>query len=115
MATIDPNLVASAGIDQLQSAINVLNALKHGQNPDIQAIDAKILALEDKQTALRDQVLRQIEDSPENQTAIAQMNSAAAALKSAADEMTADATALSEAAAVVSAAASLITALAPFI
>jgi 2',3'-cyclic-nucleotide 2'-phosphodiesterase (5'-nucleotidase family) len=115
MATIDPNQVASDGVAHIQSAIDKLNTLKLDPNADFPAIDAKIHALEEKQTDLLDQTLKQIEDSPENHAAIAQMNAAAAALKRAADEMTADATALNQAAAVVSAAAGLITSLAPFI
>jgi hypothetical protein len=115
VAQIDPNAVASAGIADLQTAIDALNALELQPGADIPGIDAHIKTLITKQAALQNQALRQIEDSVENQQAIAAMNKAAAALKSEAGNIASVATALTDAAKVVSAVTSLITALAPFI
>lgn len=115
MALIDPNDVASAGIDDVQDAIDRLNALKSKPGADIPSINAQIKVLIAKQVSLRTQALRQIEDTPENQQAIAAMNDAAADLKTAAGNITDTATALTAAAKVVSTVTTLITSLAPFI
>lgn len=115
MGQVDPNVVAQAGIDHLQDAIDALNALELRPGADIPGIDEKIKLLIAKQEALRDQALQQIEDNPDNQAAIAAMNAAAATLKATAGTIASVATALTDAAAVVSAAASLIAAVAPFL
>jgi hypothetical protein len=115
LAQVDPNLVASAGINDLQVAIDALNALELRPGADIPGIDAQIELLIAKQAALRNQALRQIEDSIANQQAIAAMNKAAAALKTEAGNIGDVATALTDAGKVVSAAASLISTLAQFL
>ena len=115
MADIDPNKVASAGIDVLQGAIDKLNALKVQPGADIAAFDAQIEALQDKQDNLRDQALRTIEELPANKTAIAAINAADPNLKAEASNIKDLATALQTAAKVVTAAASLVTTLAPFV
>jgi chromosome segregation ATPase len=114
MADVDPNIVADAGVQDLQGAINKLSALKTGPKADIPAIDRRIEALQQKQADLRSQALRTVEDSDANKQAIAVLNQAAAALKSEAADIKDLATALSTAAKVVSAAAALASALAPF-
>ncbi len=115
MADVDPNQVASAGIDALQGAIDKLNALKMQPGADIVAFDAQIEALQDKQDDLRNQALRMIEDSGANKQAIAAMNAAAANLKTEARNIKDVATALGAAAKILTATASLVTALAPFL
>jgi len=115
MPDLDPNTVASAGIDTLQGAIDKLNALKTQPSADIVALDAQIEALLYKQDDLRDQALRTIEDSDANKQAITAMNAAVARLNTEAAKITDLATALAAAAKVVTAATSLVTALAPFI
>ncbi len=115
MPDVDPNKVASAGIEVLQGAIDKLNALKGQPGADIVGIDAQIEALQDKQDDLRNQALRTIEDSDANKQAIAAMNAAAANLNAEAANIKDVATALTTAAKIVSAATALVTALAPFI
>ncbi len=115
MATIDPNDVASASIQDVQGAIDKLSAMIVLPGADIAGINGQITALQGKQGEIRTQALRTIEDSPENKQAIAAMNAAAAALKTEAAQIGTLATALTQAAKVVTAATSLITTFAPFI
>jgi hypothetical protein len=115
MAQVNPNDVASAGVQALQGAIATLDALKLQPDPDIPGIDAQINALQAQQAGLRNQVLRSIEDSAANKQAIAAMNAAAASLKTAAATMQVTAANLANVAKVVTAAASLVAALAPFV
>jgi hypothetical protein len=115
MPNVDPNQVASAGIQVLQGAIDKLNALKLQRGAGIPQLDAQIEALQDKQDDLRNLALRTIEDSDANRQAIAAMNTAAANLNAEAANIKDAAVALLTGAKIVAAAASLVTALAPFL
>lgn len=114
MAQIDPNEVASAGIQDLQKAINTLAAMIPLKNANIPGINAKIDALQAQQADLRNQALRTIEDLDENKRAIARMNAAAALLRHEAGNITSVANALTDAAKVVNTAVALMAALARF-
>lgn len=115
MPQVNPNDIAAAGVEALQCAIARLDGLKHQADADIGQIDDQIDALQAQQAALRDQVLRTIEDFAANQQAIAAMNAAAITLKTEAAIMQATAADLAGVAKVVAAAVSLIATLAPFI
>ena len=115
VSQVNPNDVASAGVQALQGAITKLDALKLQRGADIGRIDAQIDTLQVQQAALRDQVLHTTEESGASQQAVAAMNAAAIALKTEAAVMQATAADLAIVAKVVAAAASLAAALAPFI
>jgi hypothetical protein len=115
VSQVDPNDVATAGVQALQGAIAKLDALKQQPDADLAKIDGQIDALQTQQTVLRDQALRTIEDSAANQQAITAMNAAAANLKIEAAIMKVTAADLAGVAKVVTAAMSLIGMLAPFI
>lgn len=115
MAQMDPNEVATAGVQTLQVAIAKLDALKRQPDADAGQIDARIDALQTAQAALRDQALRTIEESDASKQAIAAMNAAAASLKVEAAAMKALAADLASVAKIVTAATSLVAALAYFV
>jgi hypothetical protein len=112
MTQVNPNDVATAGVQALQAAIAELDTLKQQPDADAGPIDARIEALQIAQAALRDQALSTIEESGANKQAIAAMNAAAANLKTEAAVMKATAADLASVAKVVTAATSLVAALA---
>lgn len=112
---VNPNDVAAAGVQALQSAITILDALKRRPNADPEPIDGQIDALQAQQAALRSQVLRAIDDFAANKQAITAMNAAAAALDTEAAIMQATAADLTDVAKVVAAATLLAATLAPFL
>lgn len=115
MADVNPNQTATAAIQILQVSIQTLNSLLTQPDADIDSINAKIRALVAEQTDLRCLALTTLEDSPENQAAIAALNTASANLTSEAQNIKDIATAINAAAKVISAASSLISAFAPFL
>ena len=114
MATVDQNAVATAAIANLQTAIDKLNGLKRQPGADLAKFTAQIEALEDRQADLRTLALSSIENSPENQQAIAAVNGAATKLQTEAGNITSVANALNTAAQVISCAADLFSALEKF-
>jgi hypothetical protein len=112
---VNPNDVATAAIQVLLGAIARLDALKRQPQADVVQLDTQIDALQAQQAALRDQALRQIEDSPAGQQAIAAMSAAAATLAAEATTLKATATDLTGVAQLVTAATSLVAAFAPFL
>lgn len=114
MAAVDLNAIASAAIDNLQTAINNLNALKRQPGADFAKFTAQIETLEDQQANLRTLALTSIENSPENQQAIAAVNGAAKQLQTEAGNITSVANALNAAAQVATCAATLFSALGKF-
>jgi hypothetical protein len=110
----DPTAVANAAIADLQTAINNLSGIKDKPGADEDSIDDQIDALEEKQVALTNLVLKLAVNSAANKAAIQAVNDAAADLKTEAANITAVATALDTAQKVVNFAATLITALGAF-
>src|SRR5260221_3740425 len=115
MADVDANGVAKKGIQDLQGAIDRLNAAKIQPGADIPGIVQQIEALQRQQAALRDLALGTIQDTKANKQAIAAISAAAASLTTEAGKIKNVATALSGAAKIVTAVASLVTALTPFV
>lgn len=112
MAAVNPNDVATAGVQALQGAIAKLDALKQQPDADAGQIDARIDDLQTAQAALRDQALRTIEESDANKQAIAALNAAVANLKTEAAAIEVTAGDLVSVMNVVTAATSLVAALA---
>ncbi|MGH9759871.1 MAG: hypothetical protein ACREDR_47005 [Blastocatellia bacterium] len=114
MATVDLNAIATAAITNLQTAINNLNALKRQPGADLAKFTVQIEALEDRQADLRTLALTSIENSPENQQAIAAINGTANQLQTEAGNITSVANALNTVAQVATCAADLFSALGKF-
>jgi hypothetical protein len=109
--SLDLNIVADTAVTDLQNAIDVLTARRGRRDVDEDEIDAKVEALQAKQTEVRDLTLARIVESPENQAAIAALNAAAARLTKTAGEMAAVAAILDKASDTVDAATSVVSAI----
>lgn len=115
MNRINPNDVASAGSQDIQSAIANLDALRTVPGADIVAVDQKIDDLQAQDAALANLQLQAMIDTQQFNREVEAMNAAAGTLKTEAANMTVAVNDLTAVAKVVNAAASLVAALAAFI
>jgi hypothetical protein len=111
----DFNAIADTAVADVQSVIDALNTQRAQAGADTASIDAQVATLENKQDALRDLALHEIEDDPANAAAIAALNAASTDLTTQAKEVATAANALNSANQIVAAATSLLTAAAPFL